>query len=87
MIDFSNSRVETGSLFSGKVNGYKILFFRLSMGAIGVIICNYGCAIVSIEVADRTGTKKNVAGLASLQAIVSLLRLPVRQYPLANYEA
>ena len=44
-------------------------FFNLSNGDIDIVICNYGCTIVSINVPDKNGQKTNiVAGFGSLEA-------------------
>lgn len=37
-----------------------IQFFNLSNGVVDVVLCNYGCTIVSINVPDRDGEKANV---------------------------
>ena len=42
--------------------------FNLSNGDIDVVLCNYGCTIVSISVPDKDGQKKNVvAGFSSTE--------------------
>jgi hypothetical protein len=42
-----------------------IELFNLSNGNIDVVLCNYGCTVVSINVPCKNGVKKNVlAGLS-----------------------
>lgn len=46
----------------------KLQLFNLSNGVMDVVLCNYGCTIVAMQVPDRYGQKKNVvAGFKTIE--------------------
>ena len=56
----------------GSIDGQDISLYRLSNEAIDIMISNYGCTIVEVNMPDRNGVKRNiVAGYPNLEGYIN----------------
>jgi len=67
MVDKKDTALTIQKSIFGKIDDKEVYLFKLSNGFMDVSITNYGGAIVSIDIPDRQGNKKNVvAGFNNL---------------------
>lgn len=72
MVDKKETALTIQKSIFGKIDDKEVYLFKLSNGYMDVSITNYGGTIVSIDIPDRQGNKKNVvAGFDNLDQYLS----------------